>query len=315
MQINHIFTITTNPGVDREWNIPSFEFNKVLRASESLIHVGGKGFNVSRMLKILGINTTAMGFVGGRAGEYLQEGLNLLGIKSDLVYIEEESRTNISIRNSNTGQYLKVNEDGPKITPQQQYQLIEKVSNSCSPNDLWILSGSLPPGISIDYYARLINIIQNKEAKVILDTSGEALHWGCKSLPYMIKPNHQELQELTKMPVTNNREIIDAGYSLIESGIKHILVSLGKNGAIFISKNANWLLESPKIAEHNPTGAGDALIGGFVWGLSMGYPIQDALRWGIASGAAAASLSGTAYGSLEQIKALYNETKSQEVVR
>ena len=312
--MSQIFTITLNPAVDRELTVPVINYDQVLRSKTQNVDFGGKGFNVSRMLKSLRAESTAMGFVGGKSGELLNEGLQSLGIQTDFVWISGETRTNVSIKSHDNDHYIKVNEPGPTITKEEQEALVEKISQLCQPGDWWIIAGSLPPGLPKDYYARLIEILQRHQAKVIFDASGQAFAQGCLSRPYLVKPNDVELQEMTGLPVESTEQIIKAANKLQEMGIEIIVVSLGEKGALLLSQDENWWAKSPPIQEKNPIGAGDSLVGGMVYGLSKGYSLSESLRWGVASGAAAASLSGTAVGSFDYVESLKQQTETQRLM-
>jgi 1-phosphofructokinase family hexose kinase len=311
--MSQIYTITLNPAVDRELTVPVINYNQVLRSKTQNVDFGGKGFNVSRMLKALGADSTSLGFVGGKSGELLKDGLRSLGIQTDFVWISGETRTNISIKSHENDHYIKVNEPGPTITKEEQEALVEKISQLCQSGDWWIIAGSLPPGIPTDYYAQLINILQSKNAKVVFDASGKPFTTGCLAQPYLVKPNDIELHEMTGLPVDTTDQIIKAANKLQEMGIEITVVSLGDKGALLLSQNENWLAKSPPIQEKNPIGAGDSLVGGMVYALSKGYPLSEALCWGVASGAAAASLSGTAVGSYEYVENLKQQTETQRL--
>jgi len=312
-KMTEIYTITLNPAVDRELTVDTIEYDCVLRASEWQVDYGGKGFNVSRMIKSLGANSVAIGFAGGKSGEILQEGLEALGIGTDFVWVSGETRTNVSIVNGEHSHYIKVNEPGPTITPSEQEILVEKVKALSKAGDWWVLAGSLPPGVPSNFYKRIIEVIDNANGQVILDTSGEPLMHGCKAGPYLVKPNEIELKNLTGMPTDNVSQVLDAAHSLLSQGVSTSLISMGKRGALLLTEADAWKINSPKVEERNPIGAGDSLVGGLVWGLSQGLEIEDAARWGVACGAAAASLSGTAVGSLELVKSLYEQTDVEAV--
>lgn len=303
-----IYTLTLNPAIDRELTIGAFEFNTVLRATQARVDWGGKGFNVSRLLMGLGAPSTAMGFVGGQAGELLQEGLRALGLGTDFVWVADETRTNVSIVTPTGGRYLKVNETGPQIPPEKQQELLAKIETLASPGDWWVLAGSLPPGVSVSFYAQIITALNKRGALSLLDTSGEALRLGCEARPYLIKPNAEETHALTGLSVETPAEILQAASHLRALGAQHVVISLGQAGAFLqTAENENWLAHSPPIKEKNPIGAGDSMVGGMVWALMRGLTLPEALAWGIASGAATASLSGTEVGArslIEQLQAL-----------
>ena len=299
-----IYTVTLNPAVDRELTVPALEFDTVLRATHWQVDFGGKGFNVARTLKALGADSTALAFAGGRAGALLQDGLHELGINTDLVWVAGETRTNVSIVAQAHDHYLKANEPGPAISAAESAQLIAKIDRLAKVGDLWVLAGSLPPGVEPAIYAQITDTLHSRGARVILDASGEALQYGCLSKPFLVKPNAGEARALTGRPVDSRAELLLAAEAVRQMGPANIVVSMGKQGALLLQGQAAWFATSPQVKERNPIGAGDALVGGLVWGLHKDLDLREALRWGVACGAAAASLSGTAVGNRELVEAL-----------
>ncbi len=308
-----IYTLTLNPAVDREVTVPAMQFDTVLRALESRVDFGGKGFNVSRLLIGLGAKSTAVGFLGGKAGESLQEGLRSLDIGTDFVWVTGETRTNISIVTPSGGHYIKVNEKGPLVEESSQQVLIERIDSLARPGDWWVLAGSLPPGCADDFCARIINVLNRHGALTLLDTAGEALRLGCAEKPYLVKPNAEEAGSLTGMPVGTLGEITKVAARIRELGARNVVISMGKDGAMLQTDEETWLVRGPKITEKNPIGAGDSLVGGMVWALSQGKPLKEATGWGVASGAAAASLGGTEVGSREMIEKLLEQVDYQKM--
>jgi 1-phosphofructokinase family hexose kinase len=304
-----IYTLTLNPALDRELTVPDLVFDEVLRATSLRIDYGGKGFNVSRALAALGAESVALGFVGGKTGEKMEAGLSSLGIPTDLTWVAEETRTNVSVVAENAAHYIKVNESGPTVTPAEQDALIAKVDGLANPGDWWVLSGNLPPGVSETIYADLIRRIRAAGARAILDTSGAPLRHGCEVRPFLVKPNANETSELVGMPVETPEEVRAAAQLIHSLGVRVVLISLGKAGALLSDGENAWMAEPPEIKERNPIGAGDASVAGLVWGLSQGLPLPDVLRWSVASGAAAASLDGTAVGSYTMVESLAQQVK------
>ena len=296
-----IFTLTLNPAVDRELTVPSIEFDRVLRATAWRVDCGGKGFNVSRMLASLGTSSIALGFAGGKAGELLRDGLEDLGIETDFVWIEGETRTNVSIVSEAHDHYVKANEPGPVISAGKQREMIDKIRALAQPGDWWVLAGSLPPGLPDGVYAQIIHILKAPGAFAVLDTSGSALSSGSEAGPYLLKPNAFEARALAGLPVDNLAQIAAAASAIQARGVQHVVISLGKDGAVLSDEQDTWFAASPPVDERNPIGAGDSMVAGLVWGLSQGYSPVEALKWGVACGAATASLSGTAVGSYDLV--------------
>jgi 1-phosphofructokinase family hexose kinase len=308
-----IYTVTLNPAVDRELTVPKLEFDSVLRATAWQVDCGGKGFNVSRMLMSLGQSSVALGFAGGRSGELLLDGLDALGIETDFIWVAGETRTNVSIVSQSHDHYIKANEPGPTICADDQARLLAQVQTLAQSGDWWVLAGSLPPGVPATIYAEMLAILNEAGAKAILDTSGEALQFGCAGRPFLAKPNETELSKLTGLPVGNEGELVTAVRAMQAMGVVNVVVSLGKAGALLADGAEIVMVASPKIDEQNPIGAGDSMVGGLVWGLSQGHTVAEALRWGIACGAATASMSGTAVGSRELVKELWPQVGSKLV--
>lgn len=306
-----IYTVTLNPAVDRELTIDRFVFDAVLRAAESRVDVGGKGFNVSRMVQALGGQSVALGFAGGRSGELLADGLAALGVETDFVLIAGETRTNVSIVATAEGRHIKVNEAGPPVGADSLAALRQRIGERAAAGDFWVLAGSLPPQVPTSIYADLGEMIEAAGGRVVLDTSGEALRLGVGARPFLVKPNQHELAELTGAPVDNVAAVARA--ARLVQGVGHVVVSLGEAGALLVSVDEAWQVSSPPIVEANPIGAGDALVGGLVWGLNEGLAPPEALRWGVACGAAAAAAAGTAVGTKAEIEALLTQVRVRQL--
>lgn len=308
-----IYTLTLNPAVDRELTVPAMEFDSVLRATESRIDFGGKGFNVSRLLKGMDEPSIAVGFLGGSAGELLEKGLRSLDIGTDFVWVSDETRTNVSIVTESHDHYVKVNEKGPQVDESKEKELLQKIDSLSKPGDWWVLAGSLPPGLPNDIYARVIRLLNGHGANAILDTSGESLKLGCAEKPYLVKPNAEEIRAITGLPVNSCSEIASAAAEVRRMGAQNIVVSMGKEGALLHAAEGTWLVHTPTIEEKNPIGAGDSMVGGLVWALTRGITLRDALGWGVASGAATASLPGTEVGTRTLIEELYAQVRYERL--
>lgn len=311
--IGMIYTLTLNPAIDRQLTVPSLALDTVLRATHMRMDWGGKGFNVSRMLKNLGTESLALGFLAGKAGEMLRDGLDGLELQTDLIWLPGETRTNLSVVTPAGEHYFKVNEPGPIVGMAQQQALLRKVNTLAREGDWWILAGSLPPGLPIDFYAQVIEILKTHGAHTILDTSGEALRLGCLAGPSLLKPNAEEARELTGQSVDSIPDALEAALKIRSLGPEVVVVSLGHVGALFHNGELALLARSPQIREKNPIGAGDALIGGLVWGLSQGFALSASLSWGVACGAATASLDGTGFAQRSLVESLLQDAVIQNL--
>lgn len=308
-----IYTLTLNPAVDRELTVSEMRYDSVLRATEARVDFGGKGFNVSRLLKGMGAPSVAVGFLGGRAGQMLEDGLHSLGIGTDFVWVPGETRTNVSIVTQAHDHYIKVNEKGPLVEPAKQQELLEKIAELASPGDWWVMAGSLPPGVAEDFTARIVAVLSRSKANAILDTNGEALRLGCIEKPYLVKPNTEEAHGITGLPMHTLTEIAAGAAEIRRMGAQNIVVSMGKAGALLQTAEGTWMVHTPRIEEKNPIGAGDSMVGGLVWALTQGEQLIEALAWGVASGAATASLPGTEVGSRELITQLKAQVRHERL--
>lgn len=301
-----IYTLTLNPALDRELSVAEFTFDTVLRAASSRVDPGGKGFNVSRALAGLGSSSIALGFVGGATGEALAAELQRAGIETRFVMIAGETRTNTSIVSEDRSHYLKVNEAGPPISQAEQDALLQQCRDLARAGDWWVLGGSLPPGVSPDFYARIIEVLNSTRVFTLLDTSGEPLRLGCLQGPTLIKPNQIEASELTGIDFS-----MDTALSILakihQMGVQTVVISLGKDGALLSDGSTAWFGAAPSIKEQNPIGAGDSLVAGLVWALGKGLSKPEALAWSIACGSVAASMEGTAMGTYEQVTRLHDQ--------
>lgn len=302
-----IYTVTLNPGIDKEYSVPEIRENQVLRASSVKTDIGGKGFNVSRMLINLGCTSTAMGFIGGYTGELLRKGLENLGIVTDLVEIEAESRTNISIVDAQNKKYIKVNEPGPLIKSSEIERLITKVMQSVKPGDWWIFSGSLPQSVPDEFFAQMITMISEKGANTVLDSSGIPFRLGCQASPFLIKPNLTEAILMSGKKADNLQQSIDMIPFIHNIGPQNVVISAGEEGALLSNGAEIWIGKPPVILERNPVGAGDAMLAGIVYSLTCSQPLPQAFKFGLACGSAAASLPGTAMPDQDGVADLLNQ--------
>jgi 1-phosphofructokinase family hexose kinase len=229
------------------------------------------------------------------------------------VWISEETRTNISIVTPSGGHYIKVNEKGPAIPPEKQRELLEKIEQLAQPGDWWVLAGSLPPGVPDTFYAQIVQRLNQCGSHTLLDTINESLRLGCQVKPYLVKPNAEEAGALTGLTMQTLEDTVRCAAKIRGMGAENVVISMGKAGALLQTSEATWLTHSPSVVEKNPIGAGDSMVGGLVWALSRGLSLDESLRWGVASGAATASLSGTEVGSQSLIEMLLAQTQSERL--
>ncbi|MEJ3717317.1 1-phosphofructokinase [Paenibacillus polymyxa] len=279
-----IYTVTLNPSIDYIVEVDDLKLGDLNRMKRDLKLPGGKGINVSRILNQLGADSTAIGFLGGFTGRFIDDTLREESIKTDFVMIEDDTRINIKLKH---GDETEINGLGPAIREQEADALVQKLAG-LQKNDIVVLSGSIPPSLGGDFYDRLIRVCQQTGAEFVIDTTGEALMKALVHKPLLVKPNHHELAELFGVTINSKEEIVTYGRKLLEAGAKNVLISMAGEGALFITVEEVYHANVPAGTVKNSVGAGDSMIAGFVGTLALlGDPIE-AFRTGVASGSATA---------------------------
>ncbi|MFQ5809953.1 MAG: 1-phosphofructokinase [Armatimonadota bacterium] len=304
-----IVTVTPNPGLDRTLTVPRIIFNQMMRATAVRLDWGGKGFNVSRALQALGVESVAMGFIGGATGQMLERGLSDMGIATDFVPIAGETRTNTVITDAGAERYVKVNEPGPTVGAEELATFLDRARQRVRAGDIWVLCGSLPPGVPPDFYAQLIALVQERGAKALLDTSGEPLRLGCAASLYLVKPNVGEAEEVTGQQIQSDADLLRAADFFLGQEIKLVALSLGADGLLLASKERAVWAGPPSVGVRNPVGAGDALLAGVAWALGRGLSLEETARWGVAAGTAAAMREGVSVGTRAEVGAMSERVK------
>jgi 1-phosphofructokinase family hexose kinase len=306
-----IFTLTPNPSIDRTLTIPEIRFNSVLRSQDVRLDWGGKGFNVSRSLQHFGLDSMALAWVGGGAGKMLADGLQRLGIQTDFVWVDDETRTNTMILEEQGQWHIKVNEPGPPISPEDIEQLVLKAENYAKKGDLWVLSGSLPPDVPVDFYASLIKLINARGARVYLDANGDPLRYGCQAGPYLVKPNAFEAAQIVGFPIEDQEDAKRAALPFLRMGIQYLALSTGASGLLLASQKEMVYASPPRVNVRNAAGAGDSLLAGLIYAQMRDLPLLEVARWGVATGAASVITEGVSEFDIDSIKALLPEVESK----
>lgn len=308
-----IYTLTPNPSVDRSLTTAEIRFNTVLRSQAVRLDWGGKGFNVSRSLHQLGIDTVALGWVGGGTGKMLADGLQGMGIATDFVWVDQDTRTNTMIIEAEGTWHIKINEPGPSISPADIEQLFLKVEAYARRDDLWVLSGSLPPDVPENLYARLIMLFHERGARVYLDTSGKALLLGCQAAPYLVKPNVFEASQVVGFSIDDLEDAQRAALFFLRLGVEYFALTMGADGLLLASQREMALAIPPKINVRNTAGSGDSLLAGIIVAQSRGYDLVEVARWGVAMGSASTETEGVSEFDYDRVQALLAEVDAQVI--
>jgi 1-phosphofructokinase len=285
-----IVTVTPNPSLDRTLEVEELRRGEVVRAYSDRSDPGGKGVNVSRALAANGHPSRAVLPLGGADGELLASLLQGLGIEVASVPIADAIRSNVTVVEPD-GTVTKVNAPGPRLSTVEVEALLERAVLAAEGAGWVVASGSLAPGTPDDLYARLAAAVRPVGARVAVDTSGPALERVLAAGPDVLKPNEEELSEVTGMVPETLGDVVVAANELRSKGVKTVLVSLGPSGAVLVDGGQAFHAESGAIVPRSTVGAGDALLAGF---LAAGGDGPDALAEGVAWGAAACVLPGTA---------------------
>lgn len=295
-----IYTITFNPALDYTVQVEEFEIGKINRTKSESILAGGKGLNVSIILKRLGIENTALSFIAGFTGKELERKIQQYNIKTDFIEINNGyTRINVKISSLKKNSLIQeretaLNGNGPEITQEDIDELLEKIKKINS-EDIVILSGNVPKCINEDIYEIICKELNEKNVKFVVDASQKLLMNCLKYKPFFIKPNKDELEETFNTKIKTKKEIIIYAKKLQEKGAQNVLISLGGDGAILITKdNEVYYSNTPKGQVKNTVGAGDSMVAGFITGYLKKKNYIEALKLGIASGSATAFSAGLA---------------------
>lgn len=306
--VSIIYTCTLNPAIDLFVEADSLDPGVVNRTKTEDYQANGKTINISIMLKRLGIDNTALGFIGGFTGSYIEKELQDLGIITDFTEIEGITRVNTFVRVGDN-EYKIVNR-GPEVSEKAREEILRKI-NAIPEGSLLFVSGSLPKGISEDIFEEIALISRQKQLRLILDISSKKLLDCLSYQPYLIKPNDEELASFFGKDHISDEEVLDLGKELVDRGAERVLVSLGEKGSAYISEKEIIRVTSPKGKVVNTACAGDALLASFVGQLELGAELEQALRFASATGAATAFSMGL--GDLANVPALMEGIKVYQI--
>lgn len=302
-----IYTVTLNPAVDYYIGLDNFQEERLNQVKTAYTLPGGKGINVSKVLKNFSVESVCLGFVGGFTGEYIKKDLITNGIKEKFVEIKEPTRINIKMKTESSE--TEVAGKSPDISKIEFDRFFENLKD-IKEGDMIVLSGSVPKSLNEDIYIQIIKFLP-KDIKVIVDTRGETLKKVLKEGIFLVKPNKDEIQEFFGEIYETDEEIIKAGQKLRDMGSENVLISLGKDGSILITKDKVYRGNVPKGQLISSVGAGDSMVAGFLYGLEKNEPIETAYKYGIASGSSTAFSEGlTTY---ENMKNLLSQIKIKKM--
>ena len=300
-----IYTVTLNPSIDYVIKMDHLNTGHVNRVNSENVYPGGKGINVSRILKTLGKDNVATGFISGFTGDFIEKSLHDLKVSSDFIKLENGfTRINVKVKSD---EETEINGQGPHISDEKLQELFDKLAR-LNKGDILVLAGSIPSTLDESLYEKIMVKVKEIGIKVVVDATKNLLLNVLKFNPFLIKPNNHELEEIFGVKLYNMDDIATYAKKLQDMGARNVLVSMGKDGALLLTEDEDiYVSSAPKGNVINSVGAGDSMVAGFICGYVNTNSYEEALKLGAASGSATAFSSDLAereliYKLLKEIK-------------
>ena len=306
-----LLTVTLNPCVDYLLRVEKMTANDTNRVQTAEKDAGGKGLNTSRVYAHLRGVTIATGFLGGATSSFIRHVMKEENVLDGFVYVAGETRTNFSVEDESGNPPTTFNQKGPTISPGEWLALKEKVGMLAVKAEWVSFGGSLPPGVETNAFAELGLIAREKGAKFVVDADGAVLSESLKSHPDFIKPNTPEASRVLGRELKTDDEVIQASkdlYEMIGGGKRYAVISRGEKGAIMTCNKGTFIGKSPPVTPRSTIGSGDSMIAGMLWAFGAGKSAEEAMRWGLAAGAATALTDGSAIGDKATIERLFPDS-------
>lgn len=300
-----IYTVTFNPSLDYIVTVDHFECGIVNRTQNEIIYPGGKGINVSMVLKNLGHENTALGFLAGFTGDKIEQLLKEKGISTNFIKVENGlSRINVKLRSDKE---TEINGQGPVIAASDIEALYRRL-DTLAEGDILVLAGSIPDVMPNSMYMDIMTHLQEKKLKIVVDATRDLLVNVLCHRPFLVKPNNHELGEIFGVTLRDKAEVVTYGRRLKEMGARNVLVSMAGDGAVLIAEDGNiFMAQAPKGELKNSVGAGDSMVAGFLAGYLESGSYGRAFQMGVCSGSASAFSEELA--TREEVLALLDKNK------
>jgi 6-phosphofructokinase 2 len=304
-----IVTLTMNPAVDVSATVPYVLPDQKLRCEVPRYEPGGGGINVARAIRRLGGEAIAWFPAGGAGGELLQRLLDNEGVRQEVVPVRGWTRENLNVLEQVSGRQFRFCMPGAMLQADEWPVFLERLRALSPGPDFLVASGSLPPGVPTDFYARLAACARELGSRLVLDSSGEPLARGAEAQVYLLKPSLREFRALTRSPEEDESALIERAVVVVteRKWCEILVLSLGPAGAILITPSIRERLSAPSVPVASTVGAGDSMVAGIVLALTRGRPIRDAVRFGVAAGAAAVMNPGTELCHRSDVERLYEQ--------
>ncbi len=303
-----VATITLNPAYDLVGLSTPIELGEVNRVTTAGFHAAGKGINVAKVLKSLGIDVTVGGFLGKENQDGFQKEFSEAGIANRFQMVEGRTRINVKLTEPN-GKVTDFNFSGFEITKQDWTRFVNDTLSWAGQFDMICVSGSVPPSIDLNDFTAWMKRLRSECMCLIFDSSREAFVAGLKALPWLVKPNHHELEIWAGRPLPELSDVVQAAHELRQQGIAHVVISLGEQGAMWVNASGAWMAKPPKCDVVSTVGAGDSMVGGLIYGLMMRQTSEHTLRLATAISALAVSQTNVGITDREQLARMMTEVE------
>ncbi|MGG0716925.1 1-phosphofructokinase [Robertmurraya massiliosenegalensis] len=302
-----IYTVTLNPSLDYMVKLDEFHLGGLNRSIAESKFPGGKGINVSQVLKRVGVDSKAFGFIGGFTGVYIEDYLENYGITTDFVKVQEDTRINVKLSAQDE---TEVNAMGPTILA-SDFEALKNKIKKLSEEDILILAGSIPSSMPRSTYEELAKICLETKVKCIVDAEEELLKSIITYKPFLIKPNHHELGDFFNVIIESPEQAIPFARKLVDMGAQNVIVSLADKGAIFVNEKVTFISNTPKGKLRSSVGAGDSMVAGFIAKYERGGDYEESFRFSVACGSATAFSLGLC--TKEKVEEVLTQVKIEEV--
>ncbi len=302
-----IITVTLNPAIDKTAQVDKMVCNGLNRLDHVLLDVGGKGINVSKAIQQLGGQSICTGFIAGENGQWIEKKLDQMGLEYKFQHVDGNTRMNLKVLDKDMN-LTELNEVGQEISQQDVKALSDALLEMTFEGDIVVLAGSVPKGVPKTIYNELITLLKEKGAKVILDADGDLFTAGIEAGPYLIKSNKYELCKYFGLNEdVSDLVLIENARKLLYKGIELVVISLGSDGAMFITHDEVARVPGLNIVAHSAVGAGDSMVGALAYGIEQNYELIPLIKWAVATSAGAVMTEGTKAPSLAMVEKLINE--------
>jgi 6-phosphofructokinase 2 len=304
--MKQILTLTLSPTIDKSTTVDRIVADQKLDCDIPKFEPGGGGINVSRALKRLGLTSIAVFPSGGLTGKRLQDLLAEEKIDQHAIKTKNLTRENFIVVNRTTNEQFRFGMPAPELLGKEETAVLKLVKELAHKVSYIVASGSIPQGASIDFLAKVARIAHKEGARLIVDTSGEALKHAVDEGVYLLKPNQSELRKLTGVDVEDNEQVEEAAHKIIDKGkCEIVVVSMGPHGAHLVTKDFSEHINAPSVKRRSTVGAGDSMVAGMVYGLTKDLDLKRVVRMGIACGSAATMNPGTELFKKDDADRLY----------